>query len=137
VHRPLASKLFWVQGIYYLFTGLWPLISVESFQAVTGRKTDHLTTGDENDHWLVMTVGVLVAADGLTFIVAAWRRSAAMEAVVLAVASAVGLIGIDVIYVRREVIPPIYLIDAAAEVALLIGWTIAAFHGARTRVNSL
>jgi hypothetical protein len=47
------------------------------------------------------------------------------------------LIGIDVIYVRREVIPLIYLIDAAAEVALLSGWAIAAFHGARTRVNSL
>jgi len=42
-----------------------------------------------------------------------------------------------VIYVRREVIPPIYLIDAAAEVALLIGWAIAAFLGATTRVNSL
>jgi hypothetical protein len=83
-----------------------------------------------------MTVGVLVAADGVTYNVAAWRRSAALEAVVLAVTSAVGF-GIDVIYVRREVIPLIYLIDAAAEVALLSGWAIAAFHGARTRVNSL
>jgi hypothetical protein len=33
--------------------------------------------------------------------------------------AALGLIGIDVTYVARQVIPPIYLADAAAEVLLL------------------
>jgi hypothetical protein len=38
--------LLWAQGLYYLATGVWPLVSIETFQRVTGRKTDHLVTGD-------------------------------------------------------------------------------------------
>src|SRR4051812_49609509 len=59
------TGLLWVQGLYYLVTGVWPLVSIETFQMVTGPKTDHLVTGRETDHWLVMTVGVLVTAVGL------------------------------------------------------------------------
>jgi hypothetical protein len=32
------------------------------------------------------------------------------------------LTGIDVIYVARQVIPPVYLVDTAAEVVLIAGW---------------
>ena len=42
----------WIQGLYFAMTGLWPLINIETFQMVTGRKTDHLVTGFEADHWL-------------------------------------------------------------------------------------
>jgi hypothetical protein len=56
----MRTMLLWVQGAYYLATGIWPLVSVETFQWVTGPKTDHLPSGYEADHWLVMTVGVLV-----------------------------------------------------------------------------
>src|SRR4051794_17610666 len=54
----LFTALLWLQGLYYLVTGVWPLVSIETFQTVTGWKTDHLVTGRESDHWLVMTVGV-------------------------------------------------------------------------------
>jgi hypothetical protein len=40
-----------VQGLYFLMTGLWPLVSIGTFQHVTGPKIDL---------WLVNTVGVLV-----------------------------------------------------------------------------
>lgn len=53
VFRPIAG----VQGIYFLLTGLWPLVSIESFQWVTGPKTDL---------WLVYCVGCLVAVIGVT-----------------------------------------------------------------------
>ena len=43
----LAVWLCWVQGAYFLVTGVWPLVSIRSFQAVTGKKTDHLATGSE------------------------------------------------------------------------------------------
>lgn len=114
--------LMGLQGLYYFGTGLWPLVSIESFQAVTGPKTDHLVTGREGDHWLVMTVGALVMAIGLSMLVAAYRRRLTMECVILALASAAALTAIDVIYVVREVIPPIYLADAAAEVGLIGAW---------------
>jgi hypothetical protein len=85
------TVLFWVQGAYYLGIGVWPLISIETFQMVTGPKTDHLVTGREADHWLVMTVAVLVSAVGGTLLVAAWRRKAPVEAAVLAITIALGL----------------------------------------------
>src|SRR5205823_4331411 len=113
-----ARWLLWVQGGYYLVTGIWPLVSIETFQWITGRKTDHLVTGDEADHWLVMTVGVLVMAIGLALVVAAWANRTSVEIVVLAVACIIGLTAIDVIYVCRQAIGPVYLVDAAAEVLL-------------------
>src|SRR5437870_13509515 len=121
----LVRFLCVVQGLYYLLTGLWPLVSIETFQMVTGRKTDHMVTGRESDHWLVMTVGVLVASIALALLVAAWRRRQPVEAAVLAIASAVGLTGIDVLYVARQVIPPIYLADAVLEVILITLWILA------------
>src|SRR5262245_20682519 len=97
----LGKGLLWVQPVSSPLTGIWPLISIESFQAVTGPKTDHLMTGREADHWLVMTAG-------LAMLVAAWRGRVSAEIVTLAVGMAVGLTAIDVIYVRREVVSPVY-----------------------------
>ena len=52
----------------------------------------------------------------------------------LAVLSALGLTGIDVIYVAQQVIAPIYLADAAAEVILLAAWAVALWqHDGRAR----
>lgn len=121
----MAHAVTWVQALYYLVTGVWPLVSIRSFQAVTGRKTDHLVTGSESDHWLVMTVGVLIVAIALSLLAAAARNRIAFETVVLANAAAIGLLLIDVIYVARGAIAPIYLADAVAEVLLLGGWCIS------------
>src|SRR5207245_10216197 len=104
------------QGTYYLMTGVWPLISMRTFEAVTGPKTDH---------WLVKTIGVLVAVIGAVLLLAGFRSQFNLEIVVLAVASALGLTGIDIWYVARKVIPPIYLLDAVAELLLVALWIIA------------
>jgi hypothetical protein len=119
----LFAALGWVQGGYYLLAGLWPLVSIRTFQAVTGPKTDNWT-GRAGDHWLVNAVAVLVVAVGAALLVAAARGRPSPEVVVLAVAAILGLTGIDVVYVARRVIPPIYLLDAVAEAALLVGWVV-------------
>ena len=49
--RAAFVRLTGVLFLVYLATGLWPLFNIESFQQVTGPKTDL---------WLVRTVGVLV-----------------------------------------------------------------------------
>lgn len=121
----LFTALLWIQGLYYFATGVWPLVDLRSFQWVTGPKTDHLVTGLEADHWLVMTVGVLIMAIGFALLVAAVRRTRPVEIAALAVAAAVALTAIDVIYVARQVISPIYLADAAVEVLLAVAWSIA------------
>jgi hypothetical protein len=120
----LVVWLCWVQGLYFFVFGLWPLVSIETFQAVTGKKTDNAPTGLEVDHWLVNCVGVLVAAIGLVFLFAALRKRASIDAAVLAVASCLGLTAIDVIYVARGVILPIYLGDAMFEAAFVVLWLV-------------
>lgn len=120
-----SNWMCWIQGAYYLMTGVWPLVSIRTFKMITGEKTDHLPTGLEADHWLVMTVGVLVAAVALTLLTAAYRRTQALELAVLAIGCGIGLTSIDVIYTARGVILPVYLIDAAVEVVLIVGWVIA------------
>jgi hypothetical protein len=105
-------------------TGIWPLVSIQTFQLVTGRKTDHLVTGSEADHWLVNTVGVLVIAIGIALLVAAWRGRGRFEIAVLGLASGLALTAIDVTYVARSAISAVYLGDAALEFGFVIAWLI-------------
>ncbi|MGH7661110.1 MAG: hypothetical protein ACRENA_09390 [Vulcanimicrobiaceae bacterium] len=44
-----------LQAGYYIATGIWPLLSMRSFEAITGPKTDR---------WLVRMVGLLAATIG-------------------------------------------------------------------------
>jgi fatty acid desaturase len=111
--QKLAIGLCWVQGVYFFITGIWPLVDIESFQWVTGPKTDL---------WLVRTVGVLIAVIAAAILLAAWRKNVSPEIKLLAIGSAAGLTAIDVIYVSLDVIAPIYLLDAAAEVVLILLW---------------
>jgi hypothetical protein len=104
-----------VQGAFYVLTGIWPLFGINSFQAVTGLKTDL---------WLVYTVGCLVTAIGATLLMAAFSGRTTPEIIVLAVGSAVALAGIDVIFVLRGVISWVYLLDAIAEGALITWWVL-------------
>jgi hypothetical protein len=122
--RSIFTWTSWIQGVYYALTGLWPLFSIETFQVVTGRKTDHLVTGDEADHWLVKTVGALITAIAVVFLAAAWNRRSAIDVAILGITSAVALAAIDVVFVNRGTISPIYLVDAGAEAALIALWTI-------------
>lgn len=110
------------QGIFYLLTGLWPLVSSGSFQRVTGPKTDL---------WLVKTVGALVAVIGGVLLLAARRRRVTPEIELLAAGGAAGLAAIDIVYVARRAIAPIYLLDAAVEVALIVSWLVAGRPGRR------
>ena len=121
--RPRATKLEMssspeilialVQGIFYVVIGVWPLVSIRSFERVTGPKTDR---------WLVKTAGVVITDIGAALTLAALRRSVTREIQLLAVSSAFSLAGIDVIYVARKRIAKVYLLDALAELALVAAW---------------
>ena len=101
-----------VQGGYFLATGLWPLLSRRTFEQVTGPKVDF---------WLAQTVGVLVACMG-GLVVADLRNRATPELRALGAGSAAGLALIDVVYVLRRRISPVYLADAGIEAALFARW---------------
>lgn len=98
------------QGLCYLATGLLPFVSMRSFVAITGPK---------RDLWLVRTVRVLVSVIGAVLVMAGLRRERRPEMQVLAAGSALGLAGIDVFYAAKGRISPVYLLDAAAEGAIV------------------
>jgi hypothetical protein len=101
------------QGKYFLATGLWPLLSRRTFERVTGPKVDF---------WLARTVGVLVACIGGVLLLADERDRITPEIKALGAGSAAGLALIDVLYVTRRRIRPVYLADAAVEAALVARW---------------
>jgi hypothetical protein len=111
----MLLKVALIQGVFYVATGVWPLVDIVSFQVVTGPKTDL---------WLVRTVGVLVTVVGAVLISASRRRRITDEIVLLATGSALGLAAIDLIYSLSGRISPVYLADAAAEIGLALLWVI-------------
>jgi hypothetical protein len=113
---PVLLRLALLQGVFYVLTGVWPLVDIGSFQLVTGPKTDL---------WLVKTVGVLVCVIGAVLLAAARRRSISDELVLLAMGSALGLAAIDIIYSVSGRISAIYLGDALVEIGLAALWAIA------------
>jgi hypothetical protein len=130
--RPVRSLLLLTQGLYFAVLGVWPIIDIRSFQAVSGPKTDHLVTGREADHWLVITMGSLITAIGISLLVEFWSKQSSPAITTLAIGSALSLAAVDIVYVSREVIDPIYLADAAIEIAFACIWFVALYMRRRT-----
>lgn len=99
-----------LQGGYYVVTGLAPLVSMRAFEAVTGKKTDR---------WLVQMVGLLAASIGAALLTAAENDEIELPTLLLSVASGLSFAAIDVVHVARRRISPVYLGDAAVELALV------------------
>jgi hypothetical protein len=110
--RPLALA----QGVYFAATGVWPLLHMRSFLAVTGRK---------RDLWLVQTVGALIAVVGASLLVAGRRGRVGPETVALGAGSAAALGAVDVVFVAQRRIPAVYLLDAVAEAGIVAAWALA------------
>lgn len=115
-----ADALAVAQGAFYVATGVWPILHMRSFEAVTGDKTDD---------WLVKTVGVLITVAGVTMTMAGLRRRVTPEIALLASGCAAALGAVDVIYTRKGVIPPVYLLDAVVEAGLVGAWAAATARG--------
>ena len=100
-----------VQGAYYAATGVSPFVSRRLFEAVTGPK---------REWWLVQTVGALVTVVGAGLTASATRGEPTREMVGIAAGSAVAFTAIDTVYVAKRRIAPTYLLDAVAQVGLLV-----------------
>jgi hypothetical protein len=109
VRRALAAA----QGLYYVATGAWPLLSMRTFEVVTGPKTDH---------WLVKTVGLLALGFGGVLLRDA-RRGRADPG--LGIAAAAAFAASSVWYGGRGRIRRIYLVDGLAELVLIGAWAAA------------
>jgi len=106
-------RLLAFQSGYYGVTGIWPILHLPSFEAITGPKTDD---------WLVHMVGLLAVAIGVVLGVATARnRVRSPEVVLLAATSAAAFAAIDLWYGSSGRISPVYLADAGLQICLIGG----------------
>lgn len=109
-----ASRMATVHGAVNIVGGAWPLLHRRSFEAVFGPKSDR---------WLMYTVAGLLTSVGCTQLSASTPEDV-VHARRVGVLTATTLLVIDVVYVPRGVIRKTYLLDAAAEAALIAGWAV-------------
>ena len=105
-----------VQGIYFFVFGIWPLLHMESFLKMTGPKIDL---------WLVKTVATILAVIGIVLIVAQASAEVTTSIIILGIGSALSLALIEIIYVAKRVISPIYIVDTFVELVLIAWWGIS------------
>jgi hypothetical protein len=99
-------------GLFNVVSGLWPVVHMRSFEAVSGPKVDR---------WLVRTVGGLMAANGVAQLTAgdAEQRLSAR----IGIGTSAVLAVVDVRYGTTGRISRIYLLDALVQLAWLAAWT--------------
>lgn len=98
------------QAVFYLLTGLWPLVHMRSFELVTGPKTDD---------WLVHMIGLLAMSIALSIWLGTRHGRVTSPAVALAATTAASFAAIDLTNALPGRISAVYLADAAVEIALL------------------
>jgi hypothetical protein len=114
-----VSSLLVLQGVYYLVTGLWPLVHIASFVYVTGPKTDI---------WLVKMLSLLIACAGLALMKGSSERNNSFAINVLGITSAVSFIFIDLFCTLNGTISKVYLVDAFLQLFILVTWCILVFR---------
>lgn len=112
---PVIRLVTYGQGIYYLVTGVWPMLHMESFVAVTGPKTDL---------WLVRMVALLSVSIGATIL--AQKKGPYL----LHISTALSFIAIDCYYALTGRIWDIYLADAFAQIIIIVLLIIGMRKGA-------
>jgi hypothetical protein len=106
------STLLTALGLYYVMTGVWPLLHERSFAAVTGPK---------HDWWLVKQVGLLSMTSGFVYLFTSWGRTEVPpEISLLILLNALSFATVDICYVIRRRISRIYLVDATVQLAVLL-----------------
>jgi 4-amino-4-deoxy-L-arabinose transferase-like glycosyltransferase len=113
MRNSLVSRVWLLHALYFVIGGIWAVVGRRSFEAITGRKADY---------WLVRTVGGMLTIVGAVIGMAGLNRRITGETALLAVSSSAVLTLVDVIYVAKRRISPVYLLDAGANSALIAGW---------------
>lgn len=114
--RDLRRLLAMAHGGYWVLSGIWPVIHMPSFEAVTGPKTDK---------WLVKTVGSLIAVIGAGLVEGARRKRVTPELELMAIGGCLSLTAIDAVYVSKHRVSKIYLLDGVAHSAIALAWGLA------------
>jgi hypothetical protein len=99
-----------------LASGLWPLVSIKSFEAITGPKVDT---------WLVKTVGCLLTVVGARTLLSARTHDEARKSGTVAGGVSATLAYISGYYATRGRISKVYLLDSAIQTTWTLLWVRA------------
>jgi hypothetical protein len=111
------------QGAFFLATGLWPLLHLESFELVTGPK---------REDWLVKGMGTVLTVVGAALLGGAVRRRVTPELCLLANGVGLGLGALDIFYTARGTIRRVYRLDAVIEAGFAMAWAASRTKGRAT-----
>ena len=100
-------------GIFNIVGGVWPLVSMRTFELVLGPKVDR---------WLVRTVAGLMVVNGVTQVRAGSSPEGQRLARLLGIGTAATLGSVDLVYAPPGRISRVYLVDAACELAWVALW---------------
>jgi len=112
-----TRKFLWipfVQGLYFFLTAVWPLLHIESFQLVTGFKTDI---------WLVDTVAFLLIPYAFICFSVAFKFLIVSKPIILTmILMGISLAFVELIYFLNGTIKWVYGTDAVLQLIFVIWW---------------
>ena len=113
------------QGLYYSITGLWAIVSLDSFSRITKHY---------GDAFEMHSIAALALVIGLFFIWSSTKESLQRPAGFLALGSAVAIIIPELIYLPRIDNPILFWLDFAEEI-IVAGILILVLTNKPTRKN--
>jgi hypothetical protein len=111
--RVSQQGLAQAHGLFNVVSGVWPLVSMGTFERVTGPKVDG---------WLVRTVSGLLVSIGVAQLAAGDSPEGLRVARLLGQSTATTLGVIDIVYASSGRISKVYLADAVVETAWVALW---------------
>lgn len=128
MHPTVKFAIARAQGLFYVVTGLWPIVHLESFLAVTGPKTDL---------WLVQTLGALLVGVGGVMLLSTTEERLGLTCKRLGVAVSGVLAGAEVSFFLRGHTATTHLVHAAIEALFVVAWLTTMFADRTLRRRQL
>jgi hypothetical protein len=107
-----------MQGLYDMIGGLWPLLHMQSFEAVTGPK---------EDSWLVRTVAGILLVVGTVLLRAAFRGHVAHDVRWMAAGISTVLALVALVSSLAGFISWLYFFDGLFHFAFAMAWALGSF----------
>ena len=101
------------QGFYYLVTGLWSIISIESFSSFTKY---------QGDYFLKHTNGILFFTLGILFIYSVFKQELIKQIPFFAFLTALGVMVVEVYYLPKIGNPFPFWIDFGIEGVIVVSF---------------